>query len=319
MQKISREIFQIISRNSQLKEEQLEHLLTEHVRPDGKEWHQFLKFTFLTMGIGFATAGIIFFFAYNWDSLSDFFKIGLAQFLVITTTLFVLFGKFAPWVRKTILTGSAMLVGVLFAVFGQIYQTGANTYDFFLVWTIFIGLWVFVANFSALWLIFLSLVQITYIFYLEQVGPEFELLTNFIIFFIFNAGVIALFHFVKSKWKRVDFARWLEVALALIAVYAATSGISFGIHGNKPVHLLLLSSFVLIGYGSAVWYAYKTKTVFYISIIPFSLIIMIASLAFKISDETGMFLFVSLFTIAGVTLTIRYILVMHKKWSHDEQ
>lgn len=319
MHKITRELFQIISRNSQLKEEQLEHLLSEYIRPDSKEWHQFLKFTFLTMGIGFATAGIIFFFAYNWDSLSDFFKIGLAEFLVIITTSFVLFSKFPTWVSKTILTGSAMLVGVLFAVFGQIYQTGANTYDFFLVWTIFISVWVFVANFSALWLIFLALVQITYIFYLEQVGPEFELLTNFTVFFIFNAGVIILFHVVKNKWNNIDFSRWLEVVLALIAVYAGTSGVSFGIHDDKPIHLTILICLVACCYGIAILHSYKTKTVFYLSIIPFSLIIIIASLAFKISDDTGMFLFVSLFTIAAVTLTIRYILVTHKKWSHDEQ
>lgn len=319
MQKITRELLQIISRNSKLEEQQLEQLLEEHVRPDQKEWHQFLKFTFLTLGVGFSTAGIIFFFAYNWDSLSDFFKIGLAEFLVIATTSLVLLGKFPVWVRKSILTGAAMLVGVLFAVFGQIYQTGANTYDFFLVWSIFITLWVFVANFSALWLIYLSLIQITFIYYLEQVGPDLELLSTFTIFFVFNSGVIVLFHSLKSKWKTVDFSRWLEVVLALIAVYVATSGISFGIHDDKPVHLAILCAFVALGYGSAIWHAYRTRTVFYISIVPFSLIIIIASLAFKISDETGMFLFVSLFTIAAVTLTIRYILVTHKKWSHDEQ
>jgi uncharacterized membrane protein len=319
MQKITRELLQIISRNSKLEEQQLEQLLEEHVRPDQKEWHQFLKFTFLTLGIGFSTAGIIFFFAYNWDSLSDFFKIGLAEFLVIATTAIVLLGKFPVWVRKTVLTGAAMLVGVLFAVFGQIYQTGANTYDFFLVWTIFISLWVFVANFSALWLIYLSLVQITFFFYLEQVGPDMELLTTFTLYFVFNAGVIALFHFAKRRWGNVDFSRWLEVVLALIAVYAATSGIASGIHDDKPGYLTILCAFVALGYGSAIWHAYKTRTVFYISIIPFSLIIIIASLSFKISDDTGMFLFVSLFTIAAVTLTIRYILVTHKKWSHDEQ
>ena len=39
---------------------------------DKKQWNQFLSVFLLAVGVGFTVAGIIFFFAYNWDELPKF-------------------------------------------------------------------------------------------------------------------------------------------------------------------------------------------------------------------------------------------------------
>ena len=111
-------------------------------------WQKFFRLFFISLGVGFTVSGIVFFFAYNWADLNKFIKIGLIEALIITTISLVLFLRININTRNIILTGASVLVGVLFAVFGQIYQTGANAYDFFLVWTIFVTLWV-VGNYSA--------------------------------------------------------------------------------------------------------------------------------------------------------------------------
>ena len=46
-----------------------------------KEWNQFLSIFLLAAGIGFTIAGIIFFFAYNWDTISKFAKLGIIEVL----------------------------------------------------------------------------------------------------------------------------------------------------------------------------------------------------------------------------------------------
>ncbi|MDG1433335.1 MAG: hypothetical protein P8Q41_04965 [Saprospiraceae bacterium] len=72
-------------------------------------------------------------------------------------------------VNGIILLGARMLVGALFAVFGRIYQTGANAYDFLLGWTVFVALWVFVSNIEAMWLFLLILINISTWQYFEQI------------------------------------------------------------------------------------------------------------------------------------------------------
>lgn len=55
--------------------------------PSLQDWSRFVRILLLTLGIGFTIAGIIFFFAYNWEALPKFAKLSLTGGLIITTTL----------------------------------------------------------------------------------------------------------------------------------------------------------------------------------------------------------------------------------------
>jgi uncharacterized membrane protein len=126
-------------------------MLKENIFNNRETWQKFFKVLFITLGIGFTAAGVIFFFAYNWATLHRYTKLGLTEGLIIVTTSIVLGAKLKTITRNIILIGAAVLVGVMFSVFGQIYQTGANAYDFFLAWSVFVTLWVIVSNFAPLW------------------------------------------------------------------------------------------------------------------------------------------------------------------------
>ena len=134
-----------------------------------RQWNQFLSIFLLAAGIGFTVTGIIFFFAYNWDELPKFAKLGMVEVLLATSVLLAVFTRWSTLVKQVLLTGATFLTGTLFAVFGQIYQTGADAYHLFLGWTLFTFLWAVAIRFAPLWLTFIGLLSITIWLYVIQI------------------------------------------------------------------------------------------------------------------------------------------------------
>ena len=91
---------------------------------DKKQWNQFLSVFLLAVGVGFTVAGIIFFFAYNWDELPKFAKLGIVEVLLIASVLLVTFTRWNKLVKQILLTGATFLIGTLFAVFGLDKENG---------------------------------------------------------------------------------------------------------------------------------------------------------------------------------------------------
>ena len=314
---MKREDIHLISRYSNWSERGITKTLTENVYPDAQSWKKFLHLLFISLGVGFTISGIVFFFAYNWADLHKFTKIGMVEAVVIVTTLFVLFSKFRQELKNIILTGSSVLVGVLFAVFGQIYQTGANAYDFFLVWTVFISLWVIVSNFAPLWLICLTLVNIDLLLYSQQVANHWTPYLIFTLLFLLNSSFLVLFLYLSKTTAALKAPGWFTKTIALASVIFATIGIAIGIHEEFENSFLVLQLTSIGLYAAGLQYGKIVKSKFYLSIIPFSVIIMISSLLIKISDGEVIWLIVSVFVMASVTLVIKFLIDIQKKWDHE--
>lgn len=60
-----------------------------------RQWNQFLSIFLLAAGIGFTVTGIIFFFAYNWDELPKFAKLGMVEVLLATSVLLAVFTRWS--------------------------------------------------------------------------------------------------------------------------------------------------------------------------------------------------------------------------------
>jgi len=314
MTKIEREDIQLISRHSNWSEESIEKILKEEIYSDKTSWQKFLKLFFISLGICFTTAGIIFFFAYNWSDLHKFIKIGLIEGLIVIATSIVLFSKISLDIKNILLTGTSVLVGVLFAVFGQIYQTGANAYDFFLGWTIFITLWVAISNFAPLWLIFILLINTTVTLYSQQVASDWSDIFIFTLLFIINMVFLIIALLVKETTIKVKPPTWFTNLLALASVTLSTIGIIIGIIDDKDSSFYVLIIITLILYSVGIKYGLKNKSSFYLSIISFSIIIIISSFLIDLSYNEGMFFFISLFIIVSVTFVIKNLINLQKKW-----
>ena len=65
-----------------------------------RQWNQFLSIFLLAAGIGFTVTGIIFFFAYNWDELPKFAKLGMVEVLLATSVLLAVFTRWSTLVKR---------------------------------------------------------------------------------------------------------------------------------------------------------------------------------------------------------------------------
>jgi uncharacterized membrane protein len=140
--------------------------------PDRDAWHHFLTRTFALLGAGLVLAGVVCFVAYNWARVGRFGKFGVIELAIVAATL-VGWRKLPRLSGQIALTCAAVLVGPLFAVYGQTYQTGADPYGLFLTWFVVIIPWVVAARFSALWVIALALLDLALtLFWFQVIGTR---------------------------------------------------------------------------------------------------------------------------------------------------
>ena len=109
-------------------------------------WQRYLNLLFLLLTVGFLTSGIITLIAANLDYFSDLAKIyGLQTLLVVTLVLglycFIRESRRQAkeklkWKTYSIFFVVSVLIGGLFALVGQTYQTGADLWQLFAVWTL---------------------------------------------------------------------------------------------------------------------------------------------------------------------------------------
>ncbi|MGI0116816.1 DUF2157 domain-containing protein [Zooshikella sp. RANM57] len=138
------------------------------VRPEDY-WTRWAERHLMLIGSILLLVGIMFFFAYNWQDLHRFGKLGVLEAGVSLTALLSLVSRFSHTVRQILLTSAVVLTGVLFAVFGQIYQIGADAYTLFLSWSAVTLPWVIFARLAAPWVVWFVVSEIACWLFWEQV------------------------------------------------------------------------------------------------------------------------------------------------------
>lgn len=296
-----------------------------------KEWNRFLSIFLLAVGIGFTVSGIIFFFAYNWNDLPKFAKLGIVEILLVSSVLLAVFTRWNRLVKQILLTGATFLTGTLFAVFGQIYQTGADAYDLFLGWTLFTILWAVAIRFAPLWLTFIGLLCTTIWLYNIQIAArgswEMILLANAVTWICASATVITEWMSIKGSLNKQN--RWFVSLLSLativhtsylmmLAISDASSLAIATICEEKAIIVSLISTILIFSAG--LWFGWKEKNLFYLAAIPFATLMILLTAFICHSDlrEVNLFFFSGMMVITGTTLLIYIILQLKKKWYGTE-
>ncbi|MBT3783529.1 DUF2157 domain-containing protein [bacterium] len=182
-------------------------------------WDQWISQGFLILGSLLLGSGILFFFAYNWDSMPRGAKLGLAQLPVLVTLILVFFRDLNSLPTKVLLFLGAFFVGVFLAVFGQVYQTGADSYELFQGWALLIFPLSLFSNFLPLWTLNLVLVHAAFCLFWQQIigtnsSIEFTLL--FLILAALDGLCLTLWEYFHSRGLV-----WLKRAWARPVLYAA--------------------------------------------------------------------------------------------------
>ncbi len=128
--------------------------------PGPMEWRRMLEGLALWMGAVFLAAAVIFFFAYNWKELGHFARFGIVELLLAAAIIAAWRLGLERMSGKAALLVATLLVGALLALVGQTYQTGADPWELFATWALFVLPWVAVARFPPLWLLLLALVNL---------------------------------------------------------------------------------------------------------------------------------------------------------------
>ncbi|HLF75000.1 MAG TPA: DUF2157 domain-containing protein [Anaerolineales bacterium] len=224
--------------------------------PNANQWNSFLNVLLLILGAGFAVAGIYFFFAYNWADMHRFVKLGIIEVLIAGLVISAHAISLEKLTGKIALTVAGLLIGALLAVYGQIYQTGADAYTLFLGWTLLMAGWVFISKFTPMWFLWIVLINTSLLLYWDQVvgfGSEI---------YLWLFSINALFVLVWEGFARnVDWliSRWTPRLLSLIVFYALTVPVVFVITQSEREPILFLMTVLFVLVNPIVIYVYSRK------------------------------------------------------------
>lgn len=132
---------------------------------DGPRWEAWGRRALLAAGMAHLLAGVIFFFAFNWAELTPLTKFGVLGAGASLAALAALLARLDSPAGQALLISASVLLGALLAVIGQVYQTGADTYELFAFWALLILPWVAVSRSAAHWLAWLTVSGLAVWFY----------------------------------------------------------------------------------------------------------------------------------------------------------
>lgn len=223
-------------------------------------WATWGRRALLALGAGQLLAGVVFFFAYNWNDLSD-----LAKFAVIEAGLVIAVGGallvgLDRAFGQTLLIAASVLTGVLLAAIGQVYQTGADVFELFAAWAVLILPWVFISRSAVHWLLWLVIVEIALALFGGQVlmvVSDMTLGETWVLVGATNALALAGRELAVRQGLSWLSAHWtrlvpLFAATAILFMPAAAHAVDADEFGSPA---LCLAAFLLmiIGAGGVYW------------------------------------------------------------------
>lgn len=198
-------------------------LFIAKVAPDGKGWQRFIDHLLLWLG-GLALAfAVLFFIAYNWQDLGKFAKFGMVEGCIILTIAGYCKLAQHTMAGKVSLLMATIFLGVLLALYGQPYQTGADPWQLFFNWALLMMPWAVIGGFPAIWIIWIALINVSIILYYLTFRGIFGFVfgsqsSMFWVIFIFNTLAFIAWQLLSKRWK------WLseQWAVQLLAVSSGT-------------------------------------------------------------------------------------------------
>lgn len=136
-QRVSRGVLDAMAQTQGLDAERSARLLVDAgAVPSATEWRDALQRFAGIAGVLALGFGAVFFIAANWSVLSPGGRLWLLQALFLTAIAAALWRPPPQPVGRGGLLLAFIGAGALFALFGQTFQTGADVYELFVLWTV---------------------------------------------------------------------------------------------------------------------------------------------------------------------------------------
>lgn len=226
-------------------------------------WGLWLSRIMLTLGTLLVLSGIIYFFAFNWAALTPTVKFTAIQSSIVLAVIGSCVFSLKTMYGQTLLLAASILVGVFMAVFGQIYQTGADAYQLFMMWSLFTLGWTIISKFALQWVFWLVITNTCLVLWWQQAALPTQKMAFMIFAYmaIFNGMALALCeHFAgspKYTWLMIRWTRLLLIITTLVVMLIPL--IALIVKPFTATMSILLSSFVGIVGHSVLFYFYRYK------------------------------------------------------------
>lgn len=280
--------------------------------PNPQQWQAFIDKTLLWLGLLALVFSLLFFIAYNWFEMGKWGKFILVQSGLVMSVLAYLFytPKTQPEIMGNIdsidgdmsndetyqkpqqsidsstskkalyhsyqpllLLTISILMGILLALFGQVYQTGADPWQLFATWAVFMMPLAYVSRSAVLWLLFVGLVNVSVSLYgglssrfilfdtvLRHKGLWLHVLVNAVFFMVWYAlkqRGHSLHQKSASETTWLD-SGWLRYPLALCSLLFVMLLTCFNILDSN-VWMQLLTTFIFSAWVWYLFYLYRIK------------------------------------------------------------
>jgi uncharacterized membrane protein len=188
------------------------------VLPAARDWRAFLDRLLLWSGAVALAAAVVFFIAHNWNDLGKFAKFGLVELPLIVAVLGYWRLGVDRAAGKASLLVASILLGALLALFGQTYQTGADTWELFANWAALMAPWVFIGRFAGLWMLWVAVANVAIVFYFQVFpgffGIVFSTERQLWTLFVFNTAALVSWELAARRVAWLA-ARWAPRLLAI--------------------------------------------------------------------------------------------------------
>ena len=266
-----------------------------------------IKRFFLLFSVIFLIAGVTSFTAYNWENMSNIEKLAVPSVLIIVGLVAYLFLKKEIYKNLAIFFSSFM-IGTLFAVYGQVYQTGADVWILFRNWAIFLIIPMVVTGYYSVIILFSIVTTISTGFYLDLYLSE--AIVPFLSSLIFGV-ILMVYPFLQKRFNFKFNNIFYNTMMGIFYICFMASGfIAINTDDYGFIAIILYLAFVgvvyLIAYGQLKKITVKVLSITALGVFGVAFIIkMVENLFF--TDLTAyilLSLLVIIGTIAGVVKSV---------------
>jgi len=227
-----------------------------------KAWNSWAMGALLALGAGHLLAGIIFFFAYNWNDLSPFVKFALVQGGMVVSAIAWISLKFDKPVAQAFGISLTVLIGVFMAIYGQVFQTPAAIYTPFTMWAFLSLPFAAVSRSLAHWTVWLVVACVAVLSYAHvQIVPNAgreALVWVYAGMALVFLVLLIVYDRVQNKWPGWARAAWFRLALVAACMVFANLSVGEGLWDNT-IALSVMAAIVISVAAFAYLYTYKNQ------------------------------------------------------------
>lgn len=307
--------------------------------PSAASWRSLIAQLLQWAGALSLATGIIFFFAYNWQSLNRISKFALIEAaLLLSLVCFVWLyyrgasqqqssashSMFGATLANVALLVASILIGGLLALVGQTYQTGADPWQLFALWALAILPLAWVAGFDGLWLLLVGLINLSLGLFADTSSHLLDEQIWLFIFAVLNLTTYYGFVFMGKGSNKRWHAPLVQYTTSLMGMGCFTlllCWMIFETRDAKPFLVVFWAGYFIHLLCGFWWFRYRLLQVYPLALGGFSLIAvgaaLLTELLYKDSDPIGGFLLIGLYIILASTGLSSMLRQLHRQFKNE--